>query len=102
MKLCVTVEGSPRVDALPSSLSSTWPEMSNKSNPVSLLPHLVYVLCWSVCVDLYLISAVTSYSPCLLYRLSRGILFSSMHNTAQTARSPWSCMHLLDVRRYQI
>ena len=42
MNLCVTVEGSPRVNALPSSSSSTWPEMSNKSNPVSLLPHLVY------------------------------------------------------------
>ena len=41
MNLCVTVEGSPRVNALPSSSSSTWPEMSNKSNPVSLLPHLV-------------------------------------------------------------
>jgi len=35
------VEGSPRVNVLPSSSSSTWPEMSNKSNPVSLLPHLV-------------------------------------------------------------
>jgi len=35
------VEGSPRVNALPSSSSSTWPEMRNKSNPVSLLPHLV-------------------------------------------------------------
>ena len=43
MNLCVTVEGSPRVNALPSSSSSTWPEMSNKSNPVSLLPHLVYI-----------------------------------------------------------
>ena len=42
MKLCVKVEGSPRVNALPSSSSSTWPEMSNKSNPVSLLPHHVY------------------------------------------------------------
>ena len=41
MKLCVKVEGSPRVNALPSSSSSTWPEMSNKSNPVSLLPHHV-------------------------------------------------------------
>ena len=41
MNLCVTVEGSPRVNALPSSSSSTWPKMSNKSNPVSLLPHLV-------------------------------------------------------------
>ena len=41
MNLCVTVEGSPRVNALPSSSSSTWPEMSNKSNPASLLPHLV-------------------------------------------------------------
>jgi len=41
MNLCVTVEGSPRVNALPSSSSSTWREMSNKSNPVSLLPHLV-------------------------------------------------------------
>jgi len=41
MNLCVTVEGSPRVNALPSSSSSTCPEMSNKSNPVSLLPHLV-------------------------------------------------------------
>jgi len=44
MNLCVTVEGSPRVNALPSSSSSTWPEMSNKSNPVSLLPHLVHHL----------------------------------------------------------
>jgi len=44
MNLCVTVEGSPRVNALPSSSSSTWPEMSNKINPVSLLPHLVYPL----------------------------------------------------------
>jgi len=35
------VEGSPRVNALPSSSSLTWLEMSNKSNPVSLLPHLV-------------------------------------------------------------
>jgi hypothetical protein len=41
MNLCVTVEGSPQVNAVPSSSSSTWPEMSNKSNPVSLLPHLV-------------------------------------------------------------
>jgi hypothetical protein len=41
MKLCVTVEGSPRVNALPSSSSSMWPEMSHKSNPVSLLPHHV-------------------------------------------------------------
>jgi len=41
MNLCVTVEGSPPVNALPSSSSSTWPEMSNKSNPVSLLLHLV-------------------------------------------------------------
>ena len=41
MNLCVTVEGSSRVNALPSSSSSAWPEMSNKSNPVSLLPHLV-------------------------------------------------------------
>jgi hypothetical protein len=41
MKLCVTVEGSPRVNALPSSSSSTWPEMSHKSNPVSLLPHRI-------------------------------------------------------------
>jgi hypothetical protein len=40
MNLCVRLEGSPRVNALPSS-SSTWPEMSNKSNPVSLLPLLV-------------------------------------------------------------
>ena len=39
MKLCVT-EGSTRVNALPSSSSSTWSEMSNKSNPVSLLPHI--------------------------------------------------------------
>ena len=44
MNLCVTVEGSPRVNVLPSSSSSTWPEMSNKSNPVSLLPHLVQVI----------------------------------------------------------
>jgi len=41
MKLCVKVEGSPRVNVLPSSSSSTWSEMSNKSNPVSLLPHHV-------------------------------------------------------------
>jgi len=41
MNLCVTVEGSPRVNVLPSSSSSTWPEMSNKSNPVSLLPYHV-------------------------------------------------------------
>jgi hypothetical protein len=41
MKLCVTVEGSPRVNALTSSSSSTWPEMSHKSNPVSLLLHHV-------------------------------------------------------------
>jgi len=41
MKLCVKVEGSPWVNALPSSSSSTWPEMSNKSNPVSLLSHHV-------------------------------------------------------------
>jgi len=41
MKLCVMVEGSPRVNALPSFSSSTWPEMSNKFNPVSLLPHHV-------------------------------------------------------------
>jgi len=41
MNLCVTVEGSPRVNALPSSSSSKCPEKSNKSNPVSLLPHLV-------------------------------------------------------------
>jgi len=47
MNLCVTVEGSPRVNALPSSSSSTWPEMSNKSNPVSLFPHLI---CMYVCV----------------------------------------------------
>ena len=47
MKLCVKVEGSPRVNASPSSSSSTWPEMSNKSNPVSLLPHHV---CVCVCV----------------------------------------------------
>ena len=44
MKLCVKVEGSPRVYALPSSSSSAWPEMSNKSNPVSLLPHHVYIV----------------------------------------------------------
>jgi hypothetical protein len=44
MKLCVTVDGSPRVNALPSSSSSTWPEMSHKSNPVSLLPDLVDLL----------------------------------------------------------
>ena len=49
MNLCVTVEGSPRVNALPSSSSSTWPEMSNKSNPVSLLPHIVYV-----CIYIYI------------------------------------------------
>jgi len=41
MNLYVMVEGSPRVNALPSSSSSTWPEMSNKCNPISLLPHLV-------------------------------------------------------------
>jgi hypothetical protein len=44
MNLCVTVEGSPQVNALPSSSSSKWPEMSNKINPVSLLPHLVLSL----------------------------------------------------------
>jgi hypothetical protein len=43
MKVCVTVEGSPRVNALPSFSSLTWPEMSHKSNPVSLLPH--HVVC---------------------------------------------------------
>jgi hypothetical protein len=43
MKVCVTVEGSPRVNALPSS-SSTWMEMSHKSNPVSLLPYHVYII----------------------------------------------------------
>jgi hypothetical protein len=43
MKLCVTVEGSPQVNALSYSSSSTLPEMSNKSNPVSLLPHHVFV-----------------------------------------------------------
>jgi len=32
-----------RPSKIPSSSSSTWPEMSNKSNPVSLLPHLVYI-----------------------------------------------------------
>jgi hypothetical protein len=37
----VTVEESPRVNALHTSSSSTWPEMSNKSNTVSLLPHHV-------------------------------------------------------------
>jgi len=25
-----------------------------------------------------------------------------MHNTVQTAHSPWSCMHLLDVRGHKI
>jgi len=43
MNFCVTVEGSPRVNALPSSSSLTWPKMSNKSNPVSLFPHLVCI-----------------------------------------------------------
>jgi len=40
----VKVEGSPRVNVLPSSSSSTWPQMSNKSNSVSLLPHHVRAL----------------------------------------------------------
>ena len=41
LKLCVTVEGSPHVNAPPSSLLSQWQEISNKINLVSLLPHLV-------------------------------------------------------------
>ena len=43
----MTVDGSPRVNALHSSSSSTWPEMSNKSNPFSLLPHVVSDLYFS-------------------------------------------------------
>ena len=55
MNLCVTLEGSPRVNALPSSSSSTWPEMSNKSNPVSLLPHLVHSICiYTVHIYIYM------------------------------------------------
>jgi hypothetical protein len=42
-QLCVTVEGSPRVRALPFSSSSAWPEMSHNSNPVSLLPHRLHI-----------------------------------------------------------
>ena len=66
MNLCVTVEGSPRVNTLPSSSSSTWPEMSNKSNPVSLLPHLVCIyvcmcVCMYVCMHVCMYVCVTMY-----------------------------------------
>jgi len=75
MNLCVTLEGSPRVNALPSSSSSTWPEMSNKSNPVSLLPHLVWMcvyvwvlycvdVCVCVCVDFVMYGCVCMCGLC--------------------------------------
>ena len=48
MKLCVKVEGRPRVNVLPFSSSSTWSEMSNKSNPVSLLPHHVFSIIYAI------------------------------------------------------
>ena len=63
MNLCVTVEGSPQVNALPSS-SSTWPEMSNKSNPVSLLPHLVFYSernCW---IKMSVLLQIKSFLSC--------------------------------------
>jgi hypothetical protein len=75
MNLCVMVEGSPLVNALPSSSSSTWPEMSNKSNPVSLLPHLVFIRVqnldkfWASLAHLQKALHKRSFSECCVLKL---------------------------------
>jgi len=81
MNLCVTVEGSPRVNALPSSSSSTWPEMSNKSNPVSFLPHLVHVLI--VQYGLRVEKKESKKVQCRILLLLVIFLFSSIGTTSQ-------------------
>jgi len=81
MNLCVTVEGSPRVNALPSSSSSTWPEMSNKSNLVSLLPHLVYMLQLSLQIITVRIKVLSRWQHHLLHQTIFRVLGGHIHKT---------------------
>ena len=107
MNFCVTVKGSPRVNALPSSSSSTWPEMSNKCNPVSLLPHHVYIYIYKRIIKCRIAMAKAAFnkkralftSTCLLQRVIEGKIKGGIEVTGRQGRRRRKLLDDLKERR---